>query len=138
MPVTNPYATVQHVQAHLSVLGGPGITIGETSKPTALQVELWLDQVAAEIDSLLRGKGYGIVPATGTSDILLVGRYVAQKVAAMTFMAGFMSDELPAKVKSWNDQYDLFTERLIKGTQQLVDQSYSAGTGTAQMEKYGV
>lgn len=124
MAVTNSYADVTHVQAHLNALGtiAGGLTIGAASVPTTTQVEGFLDQVAAEIDGLLAGQGY-TTPATGTTDILLIRRYLSVKVAAMTFSAGFMSDNEPTKVKEWRTEYKLFITRIINKQMRLVDQS---------------
>ena len=136
MPVTNGYATGADVQAHLNALGGPGITLGAASVPTLTQAEKWLDQVAAEVDGILRANGYGTVPATGTSDVLMIGRYVAEKVACMVWQAGFMSDELPAKVKNWCEDYTTFIERLIAKSMRLVDQAPRGRVGVVYAHRY--
>lgn len=136
MAPTNGYATVAHVQAHLNSLGGPGITIGAATKPNTGEVEGFLDQVAAEIDSVLKGRNYGTVPATGTNDVLLIRRYLSIKVASMVWYAGFMADEPPAKVRSWDKEYEAFIARLISGAQRLVDQSQESRRGVMYMSRY--
>lgn len=136
MTVTNIYADVAHVQAHLNSLGGPGITIGVASVPTTSQVEGFLDQVAAEVDGILAGQGYGTIPASGTNDVLMLRRYIAQKVAAMVWMAGFMSDDLPGKVQRWLDEYDAFIARMLDKTQRLIDQTPRGKMGVVLMSRY--
>ena len=130
MAVTNGYADGDDVQAFLNALGGPGITLGAGSVPTLAQAEQWLDQVAAEVDAVLAGQLYTTVPATGTNDVLLIGRFVAQQVACMVWKAGYMTDELPEKVKVWCEGYTTFIERLMDGSMRLVDQAPQARHGT--------
>jgi hypothetical protein len=135
MTLTTSYAAVADVQALLNALGGPGITIGIASIPTTTQVEGFLDQIAAEIDSTLIGLGYS-VPVTGSTDIFLIKRYLAQKVAAMTYNAAFTMDEPPSKVKGWEDEYDTFLQRLIDGQQRLVNVSPRARIGSIKVGRY--
>jgi len=134
VPITT-YAAVSDVQALLNALGGPGVTIGAATVPTTTQVEGFLDQVAAEIDATLIGLGYS-VPVTGSTDILLIRRYLAQKVAAMSWNAGFMADEKPAKIKDWEKEYDTFIQRLIDKKQRLVNASARSGVGTILAARY--
>jgi len=136
MAVTNPYADGNDVQAHLNVLGGPGITLGVASKPTLTQAEQWLDEVSAEVNAVLTANGYSTIPATGDNDVLMIGRFVAQKVACMVWQAGFMSDDLPEKVKNWCAQYDQFLDRLIDGTYRLIDQEPRSPYGTILAARY--
>jgi hypothetical protein len=146
MTVSNPYATATHVQSYLNALGGitalvltdgsAGPPIVAASTPTLSECEGWLDQVAAEINGVLRGCGYSTVPATGSNDVLLIRRYLAQKVAAMVWVAGFMSDELPAKVKEWIKDYDLFIKRLTEKDLRLIDQSPVKKLRTIQASRF--
>lgn len=135
MAPTTTYGTVAEVQALLNALGGPGITIGVASVPTTSQVESFLDQVAAEINSVLLGQGYS-VPVTGTSDVYLVKRFLVQKVAAMTWGAGFMSDEKPAKVRDWEAEYQAFIDRIMSKQQRLIDTSPRARIGMVKVGRY--
>lgn len=136
MAVTNVYATAADVQALFNVMGGDVITFGALTKPTITNVETWLDQLAAEVDGILTGVGYGTVPATGTNDKLMIGRYVAQKGAAMAYHAGYMFDDTPDKVKQWESEWDTFLDRLINKNMRLIDQSIRGKVGTVKPMRY--
>ena len=136
MAVTNTYATGAQAQALMNQLGGATLTLGAASSPTLLQVEGWLDQLAAEVDGILKANGYGTIPATGTSDILMIGRYVAQKGAAMAYGAGFMFDTTPDKIKQWETEWDTFLTRLIEKSIRLVDQSPRSKMGSVKPMRY--
>jgi hypothetical protein len=137
MTVTNPYATVADVQALLNTASGTGITIGTASVPTTSQVEGFLDQTAAEVDSILRARGYGTVPADGANDILMIRRFVAEKAAAETWLAGYGGfDEPTARVKEWLKDYDDFLKRLIASDQRLIDQAPRQGLNVVLARRY--
>ena len=139
MAVTNGYADGTDVQALFNSLGmeGGGITLGAATTPTLAQVEDWLDSIAAEVDAVLVGRGYSTVPATGTNDIALIGRYVAQKAACTAYGAGFMYDDLPNKVQGWCDEWKSFITRLEKGALRLIDQTPARGRmGTVLAARY--
>lgn len=136
MAVTNSYATGASTQAYINQLGGTALTLGVGSTPTLAQVELWLDQLAAEVDSALTGVGYGTVPATGTNDILLIGRYVAQKGAAMAYHGGYQFDDTPEKVKLWETEWENFLKRIIDKKQRLIDQVIRSKIGNLKPMRY--
>jgi hypothetical protein len=136
MAVTNSYADGDDVQAHINQLGGTTLTLGAGSTPTLGEVEGWLDQLAAEVDSVLKSNGYS-VPATGANDVLLIGRYVSQKGAAMAYHGGYMFDDTPEKVSIWEDEWTAFLDRLINKQMVLLDQSASrTRVGTIQAKVY--
>lgn len=121
MALVTTYCTVADVQALLSTASGTGITIDVASVPTETQVEQFIDQIAAEIDSVLVSIGY-TVPVTGTNDITMLKRYVAQKSAAKTFDAGYGGlGDAPHRILEWEEEYKTFLERLISRDMQLVD-----------------
>lgn len=134
--MANSYADTAAVQALFNVMGGNTITLGVASTPTAAQVSGWLDALAAEVDSILTSVGYGTVPATGTNDVLLIGRYVAQKGAAMSYHAGYMFDDTPDKVKQWETEWDTFLERLMDKKQRLIDQGIRSKMGSVKPMRY--
>jgi hypothetical protein len=136
MAVTNVYATGANAQSFINQLGGASLTLGVASTPLLSEVETWLDQLAAEIDGILSANGYGTVPATGTNDVLMIGRYVAQKGAAMAYGAGFMFDETPDKIKQWETEWDTFLTRLIEKKIRLVDQSPRSKMGSVKPMRY--
>ena len=136
MAVTNSYATGANAQAYINQLGGTSLTLGVASTPTLTQVELWLDQLAAEVDSILTSVGYGTVPATGTNDVLLIGRYVAQKGAAMAYHGGYQFDDTPEKVKLWETEWTMFLDRLIDKKMRLIDQGIRSKIGSVKPVRY--
>jgi hypothetical protein len=137
MAPTTQYAAVADVQAHLGNLGVPGgFTIGSGTTPTTTTVEGWLDSIAGEIDAILTARGYGTVPATGTSDKAMIKRYLAQKVAAMVYHAQAVFDVTPEMIKTWEEEYKGFLERLTEKKQGLIDQSPRARTGVLLTGRY--
>lgn len=137
MAVTNIYADGDDVQALYNVMGGVEVTFGPATKPTLAQVEGWLDQLAAEVDSILTARGYSTIPASGTNDKLMIGRYVSQKAAAVAFHAGAMWDDTPDKVKLWEDEWRDFLKALEDGKRRLIDQtSARARMGTRLARRY--
>jgi hypothetical protein len=130
MAVTNPYADVPDVQVLLNQLGGATLTIDGTSNPTTTTVEKWLDQFSAEVNSILTANGYSTVPATGTDDVLLIGRYVAEAGACKSYGAFAMFDDIPDKVSQWCKSWDSFIKRLTDGDLVLQDQEPRGQIGT--------
>lgn len=136
MAPTTAYATVANVQTLLDSDSGSGITIGVASTPTTTEVEGFLDQIAAEVNSVLVSNGY-TVPVTGTNDLFLVKRYVSQKAAAMTYHAGYGGfGDVPARVLRWEAEYDAFIERLITKRQRLVDVAPRSRIGVIYAARY--
>ncbi len=111
------YAAVADVQALI-----PELAIGPASKPSSAEVEAFISQIEAAINGVLSAQGYSSIPATGANDVLLLQGYVSTKVAALTWLAAFLSDEAPDKVRLWNDDFKDFMNRLRQGQQHLVDQ----------------
>ena len=135
-PVTT-YATLADVNAMLGNLGVPGgFTVGAGTTPSTTTVEGWLDSIAAEIDGLLVGLGYGTVPVTGTTDKAMIRRYLSQKVAAMVYHTLAVFDVTPEMVKQWETEYDAFLARLLSKAQRLVNQSPRARTGVLLTGRY--
>jgi ABC-type transport system substrate-binding protein len=137
MTPTTQYAAVADVQATLGNIGAPGgFTIGSGTTPNTTTVEGWLDQVAGEIDAILTARGYGTVPATGTSDMAMIKRYLAQKVAAMVYHSHAVFDVTPEMVKTWETEYSQFCDRLISKAMSLVDQNPRSRVGTLMAQRY--
>jgi len=137
MAVTNIYAAVSDVQALIKAASGAGITISGTSTPTTTEVEGFLDQVAAEVDGVLKAAGYGTVPASGTTDKLMIRRFVAMKAAALTWYAGYGGfDEVPSRVAQWEKDYEAFLMRLQKKTIRLSDQAPSSKIAEIYVQRY--
>lgn len=123
MAVTNVYAEASDVQALLESVSGIGMTFSSSTKPSLSQVEGWLDDVAAEVDGILRAKGYATIPATGDTDKRMIGMHVAEKAAVATYHAGWGGfQDTPARVEQWDEDYKAFIARLRNGEQHLVDQ----------------
>lgn len=134
--MANGYADGTDTQALLNELGGVTLTLGEASTPTLAQVGGWLDEYAAMVDVRLTARGYTTVPATGTNDVLLIGHYVTQRAAARAWNAGFIVDELPAKIKTWIAEWDDFLTSLDKGRIRLINQAPRNRAGTIRGAVY--
>lgn len=93
------------------------------SQPTLATVEDWIDQVEAEIDGVLRAQGYETIPATGTQDVKLLSRYVAEMVAYFAWKEAYGHADIPDGIKDWRDGYTSFLSRLRRGEQRLAGQA---------------
>lgn len=132
MTVTNSYADATHVQALLGAL----FTISANSTPTTTQVEGFLDQTAADIDGLLTDRGYGTVPATGTTDVLMLRKYTSMCAAVTTYYAAFGHDDAPANVQEWAAECRQFMTDLKEGKRRLVNQNPRARLGVVLTGRY--
>lgn len=136
------YASIDDITTRLDTRG---ITFSGSTNPTDAEVSGLIDQVEAEIDSVLVGQGYATVPANGTRDVKMLRRYTADKVAAETVKIIFTAQQLPDWVKSWLDDYAAFLNRLRQGQQRLLDQSptstmagvITTGSATLKTQHWG-
>lgn len=111
------YVDTDDVQALI-----PEFTISASSEPSTTQVTEFITQTEGEINGVLTAQGYESVPATGSNDVAMLAGYVAGKVAARTWLAAYLDDDPPWKVKEWTTSYREFLNRLRQGQQHLVDQ----------------
>jgi hypothetical protein len=131
MAVTNSYAELTHLQA---VIGGL-FTIGTGTKPSISQCEVFLDQTAADLDGLLKDRGYS-VPATGTTDILILQKYTSLGAAVLTINSAFGHDDEPDNVTAWREEFETFKEQLAEGKRRLVDQNPTARIGVVRSKRF--
>jgi hypothetical protein len=111
------YAGVTDVQALL-----PEFAISGSSKPSITEVMAFITQIEAMINGVLAAQGYSTVPATGANDVALLAGVVQRKVAALTYLAAYQSDNAPDKIKVWNEEFTQFMNWLRQGQINLVDQ----------------
>lgn len=114
------YGTISGVEKLLATFGVPAFS--STSKPPLAEVEMWIEDTEAEIDSILAGQGYATIPATGTNDVGLMRPFVQKKVAAIAYSIIFVNKEFSDTVKMWLQDYKDFLTRLGGGKQRLQDQ----------------
>jgi len=95
-------------------------TFAATSSPTATEVEQMIDDVASEIDGVLRAAGYS-TPVTATNALPLLRRMNQFGAAPSAFHGSALTDTEPARVKYWREAYDAFLVRIRKGEQYLPD-----------------
>lgn len=126
------YAAASDVQALIGAL----FTIGSTSTPTTTQVSGWIDQYSAEVDGVLSERGYGTIPATGTTDLLILKNVVAKRTAAETYFAAFGFDDSPANVEAWMADYNGFLAGLRNGDRKLVNQNERRRAGVVYLSRY--
>jgi len=102
----------------------------QVGKPARLQpadVEKLVVGVEAEVNGLLKGQGYPVVPATGENDRALIGLQVRRKVAVLTYMTLYQpTGRAPDWTRMWDADYDNFKEALQEGKQRLIDQDPTA------------
>jgi len=137
MTTVTAYAAATDVQMLLETVSGTGLTLSTASKPTLAQAEGFIDQVAAEVNAVLKAAGYS-VPVTGPNDLYMLKRYVSQKAAAMTYHAAYGGfGDVPARVQQWEDEYAAFLARIADKTQGLVDVSPARGRmGVVYVSRY--
>ncbi len=115
------------------------LTLTTTSVPTLAQVGRWVDETSARIDSALRAAGYTDVPATGTTDLVMLRGMVANEVARKALLVGLGYDQ--ANKLGINDLFGgfaAFIKSINDGDEVLVDQSPTVGTiGMIQAGVYG-
>jgi hypothetical protein len=122
--MSNPYCTPADTQRHLVSLA-----IDDTTDLRPSDVAQFQDELAAEVNGVLRAQKYPTVPATGANDVLLIGGLIAQKAAARVWRAFFQHDRnLPEIVKTWDAEYERCIDRLSTGKQVLMDQAPAATT----------
>jgi len=127
MTTVTEYASAADVQVLLSAVSGTGVTFSASSSPTLANVEVMVDQVAAEVDSVLRAAGYS-APVSGDNDKRLLERYVSQKAAAMAYHAAYGGfGDTPARVAQWEEEYNAFIARIADKSQGLIDASPARG-----------
>ncbi len=102
---------------------GDPYTVG--SQPTLAQVLDMLSRRYAEINGVLKARGY-TVPATGSNDVAMLAHYEAMGAAVLAWDARYHSSQDFPNVKRWSEEYQNFLARLRRGEQDLVDQ-VSAG-----------
>lgn len=111
------YCLVTDVQLWL----GHWFTLDGDSTLNSAQVSSLIDQYSAHIDAALKRAGYGTVPATGTTDLLLLKNVVSKQVALRCFEIHFGHDNLPQGVREGLAGWDDFLSGLAAGDVWLVD-----------------
>lgn len=128
------YATYSDVQLRLT----QWITLGASSTPTQSQVTTLSDEASAQLDMILRGAGYGTVPATGANDVIALRGYVADYVAYKAWIIAFGTDNVPSTFQAYNDNWNNFLTMLKNGDMELLDQTTGVGQVTVVTPKvYG-
>jgi hypothetical protein len=103
-----------------------GRTFTASSKPTASEVGRLLDLTAAELDGILRTRGYLLpIPASATSALMLMAHGNALGGAAMVEQGAQASDRRDEAVRLWLD----FKKMLGSASLEL-DDAHDAVTGS--------
>ena len=106
------YCTVSDVQDEM------GQTFSTTSRPNIEAVEEAIDGVSGEIDGVAQAAGYTL-PIVDASALSTLQRYAKFGACAQAWHSGYVSNDEPARVTYWREQYDAFIARLRRGEQQL-------------------
>jgi hypothetical protein len=85
--------------------------LSSISSLTTTEIDNFIEQVEAEINSGLRYCGY-TVPVTNTSDVAMLKRFVAEKSAAMSYHAAVIDETSPAWVVKYEEDYTAFLLRV--------------------------
>ncbi len=131
--MATPYATIDTVQVLLDEASGPGLTIGPDSHPSESSVQLMLDQAGAEINAILKARGYATIPATG-DDATMIGGYVTMIVAARVWNAAYGTpDDVPERITGWEEAWERFIDMLTDGRIVLMEQDPVSGDVTRKL-----
>lgn len=95
------------------------ITITDSSKPTAAQVEDWLIQYSANVNAALKQAGYD-TPVTGANDLEMLRAVVAEGVARKALSVAL--NPPPADFMNSTQSFSDFLRALRKGETGLIDQ----------------
>lgn len=89
--------------------------------PTATQVTGFRADCAADMNSILKSRGY-TVPATGSNDVVLLAGYENLGAAVKAEQAAYRGNVQQPRVTEWNKKYEDFLNRLRLGQADLIDQ----------------
>jgi hypothetical protein len=93
-----------------------------STKPTSTQVADFLARRYAEINSVLKARGY-TVPATGVNDVLMLAHHESLGAAILAEEARYQGNVDQPRVKQWREEYMAFLNRLRQGQSDLLDQT---------------
>ena len=99
-----------------------GVTYSPTTIPTAIQVTSFRVACAADINAILKARGY-TVPATGANDVVLLADYENLGAAVKAEQAAYRGNVQQPRVTEWNKKYEDFLNRLRQGQADLLDQT---------------
>jgi len=103
------------------------LQLGKPARLQAAEVEKLVVGVEAEVDGLLKGQGYPVVPATGENDRALLGLQVRRKGAVLAYLTLYQpTGRAPDWTRMWDADYDNFKQALQEGKQRLIDQDPTA------------
>lgn len=96
------------------------------SRPSINDVTRMIDEIAAELDGVAQSAGY-TTPITESGALETMRRYNKLGAAVMAWHSAVISDDEPARVTYWKEQYDAFIGRLRRGEQALPNETPSGG-----------
>jgi hypothetical protein len=97
------YANISDVAA-MNLGRASGLTFTPSSRPTASQVGLWLDGVSAQLDAILRTRGYVVpVASSATSTRLLLQDAAMKGAHALVEIASPNDSRAKAAAQMWVD-----------------------------------
>ncbi len=99
-----------------------GLTYTVSTIPTTAQVTQFRVETAADMDSILKSRGYDI-PATGANDVALLKGYENLGAAVKAEQAAYRGPQQQPRVTEWNKKYEDFLNRLRLGQADLLDQT---------------
>ena len=99
-----------------------GVVYGVSTIPTDAQVTGFRVACAADINAILKARGY-TVPATGANDVVLLADYENLGAAVKAEQAAYRGNVQQPRVTEWNKKYEDFLNRLRLGQADLIDQT---------------
>lgn len=95
---------------------------------TTAQVEDIIDGLEGTVNGVLLAQGYTTVPATGATDVKLLGYHISRKAATTVYeLLKQPVDRSPDWIRTWNIDFGEWLESLRSGQARLVDQAPSVG-----------
>jgi hypothetical protein len=102
-----------------------GTKFSHDSRPPVREVESMIATIAAELDGVAQAAGYD-VPITGAQGVALLKRYTIFGAGVAAWHTMIVSEDEPARVTYWREQYDNFLARLRRGEQGIPGETIEA------------
>lgn len=104
------YASISHVQALNAIR-----TFTPSSRPSVDQVAGYLDETAAVLDGILKGRGFQLpVPTTATSALKLLEHYNALGAHALAENSAESAPGKDAAAKAWADAQKMLRDGIVE------------------------
>jgi hypothetical protein len=112
------YTATSDVNNRLGAL----FTVSENSTPNIATVALWGDELDALFNQAATRAGYS-TPVSGTNDLLIARRLVANLLALMVLETALPTQRIPERFKAARDEWHNALKMIVEGELPLIDQT---------------